>query len=87
MMKEYRSMEAYKVSFNANEQVAAACEIWVANGKMTTNLNGTDIPFCAEVNGKYGAGDLAGGPLDFLASACLADDNGKVDGSATVQYT
>ncbi len=49
-MKKYEAMEAYKVSFNAKEQVAAACEIW-DNGSKFAKADGTTA--CDVAGGKY----------------------------------
>lgn len=85
-MKEYRSMEAYKVSFNANEQVAAACAIW-DNGKYSNDsLQGGCL---GEVvgTGHYGTTQMPS-PLDFMNNACFVDASGNmVDGSGSVQYS
>lgn len=52
MKKTYETMEAYKVSFNANEQIAAAaCKSYEINGRFGNEFN----PTCEAdiVGGKY----------------------------------
>lgn len=52
MKKTYETMEAYKVSFNANEQIAAAaCKSYAINGKYGND----EAPVCEVdiVGGKY----------------------------------
>ena len=85
-MKEYRSMEAYKVSFNAKEQVAAACAVWEQGGKYTSeSLNGGTM--CEVVGGKYGTTQMPA-PLDFMNGACFVSEGGDLaDGSAKGQYS
>ena len=85
-MKEYRSMEAYKVSFNAKEQVAAACAVWPQGGKFTSEaLQGATM--CEVTGGKYGTTQMPS-PLDFMNGACFVDDSGNLtDGSAKGQYS
>ena len=73
MKKAYRKAEAYKVSFNANEQVAAACNT-------TADAIATKYPLggdpnnlaCTEEGNKYGVG----------AGLCFVDGNGFFDGEA-----
>lgn len=54
MMKAYCKAEIYKVSFNANEQVAAACSITPDASKYP--LGGDGMMACTEEGGKYGNG-------------------------------
>lgn len=53
MKKAYQNAEAYKVSFNAKEQVAAACDI-TADASMYP-IGGGAVMACKEIGGKYGA--------------------------------
>ncbi len=52
MKRTYRAMEAYKVSFNANEQVAAACNAVEEASKYNMPAAGGLV--CDTSGGKYG---------------------------------
>ena len=53
MKKTYDSMEAYKVTFNANEQVAAACGAYDSGSKYSVPSNGLTICDLDEAGAKY----------------------------------
>lgn len=73
MKKNYVKAEAYKVNFNANEQVAAACNMTADMVASKYPLGDGSASACTEGGGKYG---IAG------TNMCFVDGNGHFDGSA-----
>ena len=65
MKKAYDSMEAYKVCFNANEQVAAACQVSDIGSKYDMSNGSGAVVACNTAPGKYSSGD----------QSCFADDS------------
>ena len=53
MKKQYESMDAYKVTFNANEQVAAACSAYDNGTKYEIPAVGQTICDASEDGSKY----------------------------------
>ena len=57
MKKTYETMEAYKVSFNANEQVAAAaCDIGAAKASQGRKYTATAGAYCEISDINFGSG-------------------------------
>ena len=56
MKKNYDSMDAYKVSFNANEQVAAACQVQDIGTKYDASAGSGAMILCKN-DGKWAAED------------------------------
>ena len=54
MKRNYGSMDAYKVCFNAGEQIAAACQVSDTGSKYDMSAGSGALLYCAEVHGKYG---------------------------------
>lgn len=72
MKKTYETMEAYKVSFNANEQIAAAaCMLWEMAGKYGNMVNN---PQCE--------GDIQNGQVVAINGAVDANGNPWTWGAA-----
>ena len=55
MRKHYDSMDAYKVTFNANEQVAAACAAYDTGSKYLVSALGMSVCDLSEDGTKYAA--------------------------------
>ena len=53
-LRKYDAMESYKVSFNANEQVAAACQVQDIGSKYDASAGAGTMVLCAQDGGKYG---------------------------------
>lgn len=61
MKKNYDSMDAYKVCFNASEQVAAeACQVADIGSKYDASKGAGAVILCDTKNGKYGEPDWDG---------------------------
>lgn len=54
MKKNYDSMDAYKVSFNASEQVAAACQVQNIGTKYDASAGAGTMILCNDI-GKWAA--------------------------------
>lgn len=77
MKKNYCSMEAYKVSFNAKEQVAAACAAYDAGNKYSVPANGMTVCDATADGSKYTA-------MGF--SWCFFTDDGAPDYGMATKY-
>lgn len=67
MKRAYESMAAYKISFNASEQVAAACQVSDTGSKYDMSGGSGAVIMCAE-NGKYGMGNSCVGTDESIAA-------------------
>lgn len=66
MKRSYESMAAYKVCFNASEQVAAACQVADIGSKYDMSSGSGAVVAC-EDNGKYGQGTSCFATADAIA--------------------
>ena len=76
MKKSYDSMDAYKVVFNANEQVYAKCNVFDTGSKYDAsrdNPAGTMIVCTQNAGNKYGMADW-GADSDMCVTANITED-------------
>lgn len=77
MRKHYDSMDAYKVTFNANEQVAAACTAYDAGTKYQIPELGQSVCNLSEDGTKY---------TGFGFSDCFFTDAGSQPMDIATKY-
>ena len=78
MRKNYDSMDAYKVVFNANEQVSAACLAYDNGSKYHCPANGLTMCELDSTGTKY--------TIPGYASSCKFTDDGCPDMGVETKY-